>query len=63
MKRFVTLMMSLLLTAGLLTACGGQKDEGGAEDAQVSLNSLYAAGRRSITGARMPPPAARTICC
>ena len=42
MKRFVTLMMSLLLTAGLLTACGGQKDEGGAEDAQVSLNSLYA---------------------
>ena len=42
MKRFVTLMMSLLLTAGLLTACGGQQDEGGAEDAQVSLNSLYA---------------------
>ena len=35
MKRFVTLALSLLLTAGLLTACGGQR-RGGAEDAQVA---------------------------
>ena len=42
MKKIMLLMMALLLTAGLLTACGGQKDEGAAEDAQVSLNSLYA---------------------
>ena len=42
MKRWLTMALSALLLMGLLTACGGQEGEGGAEDAQVSLESLYA---------------------
>ena len=42
MKKMTTLLFALLLTAGLLAGCGGGENEGTAEDAQVSLNSLYA---------------------
>ena len=41
MKKVTTLLLALLLTAGLLTACGGESEDA-AENAQVSLNSLYA---------------------
>ena len=41
MKRFLTLALSALLTAGLLTACGGTSD-GSADTAEVSLSSFYA---------------------
>ena len=38
MKRFLTLALSALLAAGLLTACGGTSDG----SAEVSLSSFYA---------------------
>ena len=41
MKRFLTLALSALLAAGLLTACGGTSD-GSADTAEVSLSSFYA---------------------
>ena len=39
MKRFLTLALSALLAAGLLTACGGTSD-GSADTAEVSLSSF-----------------------
>ena len=41
MKRFLTLALSALLAAGMLTACGGTSD-GSADTAEVSLSSFYA---------------------
>ena len=41
MKRIAMLLLALALVTGLLSACGGTNDNGGAETADVDLEDLY----------------------